>query len=83
MKLHFEQEDLTGRQECSALTSNIEGTALNCVIAKKTIPAGHSRENLRNPVESFWMRGARTPNDDAFRETKQREATLHNANKTE
>ena len=29
MKLHFEEEDLSERQECSALTSNLEGTALN------------------------------------------------------
>ena len=35
MKLHFEEEELTERQECSALTSNLEGTALNCVMAKK------------------------------------------------
>ena len=28
MKLHFEEEDLSERQECSALTSNLEGTAL-------------------------------------------------------
>ena len=35
MKLHFEEEDLTERQGCSALTSNLEGTALNCVMAKK------------------------------------------------
>ena len=35
MKLHFEEEDLSERQECSALTSNLEGTALNCVRAKK------------------------------------------------
>ena len=34
-KLHFEEEDLSERQECSALTSNLEGTALNCVMAKK------------------------------------------------
>ena len=34
MKLHFEEEDLTERQECSALTSNLEGTALNCVMDK-------------------------------------------------
>ena len=25
MKLHFEEEDLTERQECSALTSNMKG----------------------------------------------------------
>ena len=35
MKLHFEEEDLSERQECSALTSNLEGTALNCDMAKK------------------------------------------------
>ena len=35
MKLHFEEEVLSERQECSALTSNLEGTALNCVVAKK------------------------------------------------
>ena len=35
MKLHFEEEDLSERQECSALTSYLEGTALNCVMAKK------------------------------------------------
>ena len=35
MKLHFEEEDLSERQECSALTSNLEATALNCVMAKK------------------------------------------------
>ena len=35
MKLQFEEEDLSERQECSALTSNLEGTALNCVMAKK------------------------------------------------
>ena len=35
MKLHFEEEELSERQECSALTSNLEGTALNYVMAKK------------------------------------------------
>ena len=35
MKLHFEEEDLSERQECSAITSKLEGTALNCVMAKK------------------------------------------------
>ena len=35
MKLHFEEEDLSERQECSALTSNLEWTALNCVMARK------------------------------------------------
>ena len=35
MKLHFDEEDLSEKQECSALNSNLEGTALNCVMAKK------------------------------------------------
>ena len=35
MKLHFEEEDLIERQECSALTRNLEGTALNYVMAQK------------------------------------------------
>ena len=35
MKLHSKEEDLSERQECNALTSNLEGTALNCVMAKK------------------------------------------------
>ena len=29
MKLHFEEEDLSERQECNAFTSNLKGTALN------------------------------------------------------
>ena len=41
MKVHFEDEDLSERQECSALTSNLEGTALNCD-GQKALPAGHS-----------------------------------------
>ena len=35
MKLHFEEENLSKKQECSALTSNLEGTALSCVMAKR------------------------------------------------
>ena len=35
MKLHFEEESLSKKQECSALTSNLEGTALSCVMAKR------------------------------------------------
>ena len=36
MKLHFEEENLSKKQECSALTSDLEGTALSCVMAKRT-----------------------------------------------
>ena len=35
MKLHFEEENLSKKQECSALTTNLEGTALSSVMAKK------------------------------------------------
>ena len=35
MKVLFEEEDLSERLECSALTSNLEGIVLNCVMAKK------------------------------------------------
>ena len=35
MKLYFEEESLSKKQECSALTSNLEGIALNCVMAKR------------------------------------------------
>ena len=35
MKLHFEEEDLTERQECSALISNLEWKALSCVMAEQ------------------------------------------------
>ena len=46
MKLHFEEEDLSERQECSALTSNLEGTALNSVMAKK--------QNQRDTAEKIF-----------------------------
>ena len=35
MKLHFEEENLSRKQECRALTSNLEGTTLNCIMAKR------------------------------------------------
>ena len=37
MKVTFEDEDLSERQECSVLTSSFEGTALNSVMAKSSI----------------------------------------------
>ena len=36
MKLHFEEDNLPKKQECGPLTSNLEGTALSCVMAKRT-----------------------------------------------
>ena len=35
IELHLKEEDLTEKQECSRLTGNLEGAALNCVMAKK------------------------------------------------
>ena len=35
IKLRFEKENLSKKQECSALTSNLEGTAPSFVMAKK------------------------------------------------
>ena len=34
--MQFEEENLSKKQECSAMTSNLEGTALSCEMAKKT-----------------------------------------------
>ena len=46
IKLHFEEEDLSERQECSALTSSLEKTALNCVMAKN--------QNQRDTAEKIF-----------------------------
>ena len=48
MKLHFEEEDITERQKCSALTSNLEKIALNCVMTKKQ----HQRDTAEKIFES-------------------------------
>ena len=37
MKLHFKEENLSKKQECSALASNLESTALKCGMAERTI----------------------------------------------
>ena len=44
MKLHFEEENLSKKQECSALTSNLEGTALSCVMAKRANERNSARK---------------------------------------
>ena len=53
MKLHFEEEDLSERQECSALTSNLEGTALNCVMAKKQYQRDTAEKNFEILLNLF------------------------------
>ena len=35
MKLYFEEENISKKQECSALTSHLDGTALNCEMAHR------------------------------------------------
>ena len=47
MELHFEKNDLTEKQESSALTSNLEGTALNCVMAKSNTSGTLLRKSLK------------------------------------
>ena len=47
MKLHFEEEDLSERQDCSALTSNLERKALSCLMAKKQ----YQRDTAENLFE--------------------------------
>ena len=44
MKLHFEEDNLSKKQKCSALTSNLEGTALNCVMAKRANERNSARK---------------------------------------
>ena len=41
MKLHFEEENLSKNQERCALTSNLKGTALRCVMSKRN----HERDS--------------------------------------
>ena len=53
MKLHFEEEDLSERQECSALTSNLEGTALNCFMAKKQYQRDTAKKILEILLNRF------------------------------
>ena len=55
MMLHFEEDNLSKKQESSALTSNLESTALNCVMAKRTNERDSAREIfdiLLNPFGS-------------------------------
>ena len=52
MKLHFEEESLSKKQECSKLTSNLEGTALSCVMAKRT----HERDSARKVFDILLNR---------------------------
>ena len=58
VKLHFEEENHSKKQESSALTSSLEATALSCVMAKRTNERDSARKILlisQNFVESFRL----------------------------
>ena len=69
MKLHFEEEDLSERQECSALTSNLEGTALNGVMAKKQYQRD-TAEKIFEILLNHLAQGCKDTGNDALRETE-------------
>ena len=53
MKLRFEEEDLSERHKRSALTTNLEGTALNCVMAKKQYQRDRAEKNFQIVLNRF------------------------------
>ena len=61
---------MSERQECSALTSNLEGTALNCVMARKQYQRDTAEKFFEVLLNRFWLRGSGTPSNDALRETE-------------
>ena len=69
MRLHLEQDNLNDeRQACTVILSNLEGTALKCVVAKK--------EEERNTAVNFFeillnqVRHEGSPSDDEIRKEK-------------
>ena len=44
--MQFEKKNLSKKQECSALTCNLEGTALNCVMAKRMSERDSARKTF-------------------------------------
>ena len=62
MRLHLEQDNLNDeRQACTAILSNLEGTALKCVVAKK-----EEERDLRDIAESIRVGHEGSPSDDAI-----------------
>ena len=70
MILHFEGEELTHKQKCTALTSNLDGTALNCVMAKKQYQRDRAEKIFGNLLNRFWLRSTRMMR---FKKRRQRE----------
>ena len=44
MKLNFEEENISKKQECSKLTIDLEATGINCVKAKKAIECDRTQK---------------------------------------
>ena len=72
IKLHFEEEDLSERQECSALTSNLERTALNCVMVKKQYKWDTTEKIIEILLNHF---GSRVQGHQAMKRFEKTEAT--------
>ena len=65
MRLHLEQDNLNdGRQACTATLSNLEGTALKCVLAKKEEERDTAEKNLRDTVEPIRIKDEGSSSDD-------------------
>ena len=62
----FKEEELTEKRECIALTSNLEGTVLNCVKAKTQYQRDTPTKIFDIPLNCFGSER----NDAALRETK-------------
>ena len=64
MKLHFEEENILKEQECSALTSNREVTALNCLTARMTNERDSARKIFDVLLNSPGCTGALGDGED-------------------
>ena len=70
MNWHFEEENLSKKQECSALTSNMQATALNCVMAKRA----NERNSARKIFDILMNRfGSRVQGHQAVKLEKRRQ----------
>ena len=67
MRLHLEQDNLSDeRQACTAILSNLEGTALKCVVAKKEEERDTADKIFENTVEQIRLRHEGSSSDDAI-----------------
>ena len=67
MRLHLEQDNLNDeRQACTAILSNLEGTALKCVVCEERRRTRYRGQDLRDIAESIRVRHEGSPSDDAI-----------------